>query len=253
MSSLNPSLFNSSSWWQLVRASLEADEWAVAEGGLRRLLQASPHHPQLLDLLAFTLLMQGQYRLAEILLHRAIAVGSRNFWTPHKLGDALRGLQRLDQAVQAYEQALLWGSDSPLTVRNLLQVLQMLGDAPVLERLQRFRGVGPLSWTDCLPWQQGAILAARNLGSSAMVQWLCRQGCPEPQIRCQAWCNSLASLDLVTTLEILDGCYVNDGEVFPAAAALRSRLQGLLALPLQQSEWMSGGQGGQQLGSASTS
>ncbi|WP_157910852.1 tetratricopeptide repeat protein [Vulcanococcus limneticus] len=217
------------------------------------MLQDSPHHPQILDLLAFTLLMQGQYRFAERFLHRAITAGSRNFWTPHKLGDALRGLQRLDEAVQAYEQALLWGSDSPLTVRNLLHVLQMLGDAHVLERLQRFRGVGPLSWTDCLPWQQGAILAARNLGSPAMIQWLCRHGCPEPQIRCQAWCDSLASLDLVTTLEILDGCYVDDGEVFPAAAALRSRLQGLLASPLQQSEWMSGGQGGQQLGSASTS
>lgn len=102
----------------MLRQALATRNWPVAEGALQRLLQLGGAAADQLDLLAYVLLMQGRFTDFEATLEEALAAGSRSFWTPHKLGDARRGQQRHRAAVTAYEQALAWGSDSPLTVRR---------------------------------------------------------------------------------------------------------------------------------------
>ena len=126
------------SWWTLVIRSIEAEQWPVAEGALLRMIDSHGPHPDLLDLLAYALLMQGRYLRCEAVIRQAIELGTKNFWSPHKLGDALRAQQRMTEAAAAYEQALAWGSDSPLTVRNLLEVLHRLNHRQALERLEAF-------------------------------------------------------------------------------------------------------------------
>ena len=214
-------------WPQLLRQSLEAGDWPVAEGVLRHLLDQRPGHPAHLDLLGYALFMQGRYSASEQVLRKALAAGSRQFWTPHKLGDALRAQQRQPEAIGAYEQALAWGSDSPLTVRNLLLSCAQHGDPPPLQRLAQFAGGSslPLDWLEPAPWQLGAQEACLQLGSSVLAAWLVEAGCPHLEIRRLAWRESLARLELTRLLEWL-------GPQPPDAAsqALQQRLTALLAL-----------------------
>lgn len=213
-------------WWQLARQAIEAADWPVAEGALRRLDSLSPGQPQVLDLLSYALLMQGQFSACEAVLREALAQGGCSFWTPHKLGDALRGQQRMEEAIAAYELALSWGSDSPLTARNLLQVLDGLDPARALARLEAWaQGVAnvALNWSAPPAWLAGACDAARSSIGLDLAHWLHEQGCPDPEIRRMALEAALLRLDLERSLSL-------------AAGPLGLRLRRLLgaALPLQQ-------------------
>lgn len=221
------------SWWTLVTESIEAEQWPVAEGALLRMIDSHGPHPDLLDLLAYALLMQGRYVRCEHVIRQAIELGTENFWSPHKLGDALRGQQRMNEAAAAYEQALAWGSDSPLTVRNLLEVLHRLNHHQALERLELFASsqhpspaktpqLSPADWTDPLPWQLGAIEAARNTASRQLALWLCRNGCRDPDVRRMAWQEALLTLQIATCQQFL----AQQRDV--QATALRQRLAALV-------------------------
>lgn len=207
-------------------ASIEAERWTVAEGALLRLIAQLGDQPALLDPLGYSLLRQGRYAATEAVMRRALASGGGSFWIPHKLGDALRGQQRLEEAVSAYEQALEQGSDSPLTVRNLLEVLDQLAPSSALERLQRFALRAPAAgWSPLQPWQQGAIEAAGRSPGPELAHGLSRLGCPDPAVRRRAWQEALLGLDLAQALGWLEGPQAN-----AQGAACRHRLTGLLAL-----------------------
>lgn len=214
-------------WWQRCLECLERRDWALLEGSVLRLLEVVPPQPELLDLLGHALLMQGQFQRSQEALEQALVAGSRTFWTPHKLGDAHRGLQRPAAAVAAYEQALQWGSDSPLTVRNLLEVLHAMEPGAALARLEQLGAASPAPWHWQEPpaWLAGACAAAVNVQGSLLAEWLCRHGCPEPGVRSLAWQEGLYRLELPATLELLSGSLSRREQ------ALRWRILGLLEQP----------------------
>ena len=213
-------------WWERCLAALEQKDWPLLEGSVLRLLEVVPPQPELLDLLGHALLMQGHFQRSQEALERALAAGGRNFWTPHKLGDAHRGLQRPAAAVAAYDQALAWGSDSPLTMRNLLEVLHAEAPAAALARLEQLAAATPppWSWQEPPPWLAGAIAAAVNVQGSLLAEWLCSRGCPDPGVRAVAWQERLYRLELPATLELLSG------SADPREQALERRLRDLLEL-----------------------
>jgi tetratricopeptide (TPR) repeat protein len=213
-------------WWDLAMASLQAEQWSVAEGALLRLIAELGDQPALLDPLGYSLLCQGRYAATEAVMRRALALGAGSFWINHKLGDALRGQQRLEEAVEAYEQALAQGSDSPITVRNLLEVLDQLDPARAMERLACFPLHAPgEGWSPLAPWQQGAMEAAVRSPGSELAHGLCRLSCPDPAVRRRAWQEELQGLRLREALGWLDGTQAD-----PQAAAVRQRLAALIAL-----------------------
>ncbi|MCP9917493.1 hypothetical protein [Cyanobium sp. ATX 6F1] len=214
-------------WWEQARAALAEQDWPLLEGSLLRILEVSPGQAELLDLLGHALLMQGQFTRCREVLEQALAAGSTSFWTPHKLGDAHRGLQRPAAAIPAYEQALQWGSDSPITVRNLLEVLHGDGAIKALGRLERLAAEAPQpwSWQEPAPWLQGAMDAATRVQGTALAEWLCVRGCPDPAVRAVVWQESLHRLDLPATLELLGGSSL------PLERALNARIEALLQGP----------------------
>jgi tetratricopeptide (TPR) repeat protein len=214
-------------WWEQARSALAEQNWPLLEGTLLRLLEAVPGQPELLDLLGHALLMQGEYARCRDVLDQALHQGSTNFWTPHKLGDAHRGLQRAAAAIPAYEQALLWGSDSPITVRNLLEVLHGEAVASAIERLGRFAAEAPppWNWSQPPPWLRGACDASTRVHGSALAEWLCLRGCPDSAVRAVVWQESLHRLELSATLQLLAG---SSGDL---ERALAQRIEALLQMP----------------------
>lgn len=174
-------------WWEQVQAAYQAQDWPLLEGSLRRLLQLVEPQASLWDLLGHALLQQGRSQAAIEALQRALDLGSSHFWTPHKLGDARRGLQQPQAAVEAYELALQWGSDSPLTPRNLLEVLHLIDPQLALQRLMDFAAaavaVDALPWDQPPPWLRGAMAAALLVQGSELAQWLCSHGCRQADVR----------------------------------------------------------------------
>jgi len=204
----------SQSWWQVIQESLQAQNWPVAEGALRRLLEVNPDHLELLDLLGYSLLMQARYSESELYLRKALENPSHNFWTPHKLGDALRGLQRMDEAVYFYEQALLKGSDSSLTIRNLLQVLDALNTESALKRLEQ------LATKKRKGFEEGAIEAALASSSPELAVLVCKLGSSNEAVRAKAYTQALSELNLTSLQNLLIG--MND----QFSCAVRQRLKG---------------------------
>ena len=90
------------------------------------------------DTLAYVLLMQGDYRGCMAVLLPRREDPARTFWLQHKLGDAHRGLNQFSEAEACYRHSLADGSDSPLTCRNLLQVLDGLDPDRAVAELQRW-------------------------------------------------------------------------------------------------------------------
>jgi tetratricopeptide (TPR) repeat protein len=213
---------NVQGWWDFTREALQTEQWLVAEGALRRLLELAPANSELLDLLSHTLLMQGRYNEAESMLLLILRQGGRNFWTPHKLGDALRGQHRLSEAVEAYEQALIMGSNSPLTPRNLLQVLDQLNAAMAIERLERWHQQAEFCQAaEPAPWQIGACDAALLSAGPELANWLISKGYDNPKIRSMAIRDAAANLDIETSLALAQS----------AEGFLKCRLIKLLQLP----------------------
>lgn len=200
-------------WWELAKQAVECCDWPTAEGALKRLDSLAPGQAQVLDLLGYVLLMQGQFVACEGILRQALAMGRSSFWTPHKLGDALRGQQRMDEAVAAYEMALLWGSDSPLTTRNLLQVLDGLDPGRAVSKLEEWASAGQPDrladrqwlWSERPPWLLGACEAAISSGGPELAAWLQAQGCPDPAIRRLAMEAAIVQLDLDQALQLAQG------------------------------------------------
>jgi len=201
----------SQSWWQVIQESLQAQNWPLAEGALRRLLETNPDHLEILDLLGYSLLMQGCYLESELLLRRALEKSTKNFWTPHKLGDALRGQQRMDEAVKYYEQALDWGSNSVLTVRNLLQVLDGINVDSALKRLNRLVSEGNIAW------EEGAIEAALASSSPELAVLVCTLGSNNVAVRAKAYTQALSELNLKGLKELL----TSGGDNFSCALTQR--------------------------------
>jgi tetratricopeptide (TPR) repeat protein len=225
---------NATEWWNVTCAAIHAERWPVAEGALLRLMECHGPHPEILDLLGYALLMQGHFIRCEEVIRRAIALGTSNFWTPHKLGDALRGQQRFREAVEAYEKALAWGSDSHLTVRNLLEVLYSMDRGQALSRLETFAtsaidqgsepGVrSPLDWHHPLPWQQGAMAAVLNTAGSELAMFLIAHGCLDPSIQRLAWQEMLLTCQLTSISGFL---VAHDDRQLQAVSDRLSRLLG---------------------------
>jgi hypothetical protein len=210
--------------WEQARACLAAANWPELEGCLLRLLEEEPGRCDLLDLLGHALLMQGRFARCKEVLEETLVQGGTSFWTPHKLGDAHRGLQHVSAAIAAYEQALQWGSDSPLTVRNLLEVLHGEDPSLAIARLHRFAAADPApwGWQEPPPWLGGAIQAACRVHGTAVAAWLCEHGCPAEEVRAVVWQEQLHNLELPAALQLLEA-----GEQ-PRERALAARVRRLL-------------------------
>ena len=158
-------------------AALEGGDWPEAEGWL---LQARAElgaaDLAVADALAYALLMQGDYRGCALALEPVLEHPGRSFWIWHKQGDALRGLHQLPAAAAAYRRALAEGSTSPITARNLLQVLHELGPEQSLAELERWPQ--PLATALLEGVQQAAALTA-GLELAAWLQW---QGLATPAL-----------------------------------------------------------------------
>lgn len=213
------------------RRALGAEDWPTATMALRQLQQRHPQHPEVLDLLGFSLVMGGAPAEALPVLHGALEAGGRSPWIPHKLGDAHRALQQAEAAAEWFETALAWGSDSPLTARNLLEVLQTLAPERASERLERFAAAEPIDWTAPPLWLQGAEAAAVRVVGSDLAGWLCERGCPAAAVRALVWQDHLARLDGDGALALLRR------QPQPGEQALRQRLERLL----EGGEGMTGG------------
>ena len=131
--------------WAEVQKALHDSAWDEAEGLLRRFIQLFPDSPvEVWDVLAYALLMQGDYSACLMILKPWSCHPSRSYWLNHKLGDAFRGLNQLEEAVAAYQLSLADGSNSPLTIRNLLQVLDALLPQRALAQLAEWQAKGTL-------------------------------------------------------------------------------------------------------------
>ncbi len=145
--------------WGEIQKALQDSAWAQAEGLLRRMVQLVPNAPvDVWDVLAYALLMQGDYAACLVVLRPWSSDATRSFWVNHKLGDALRGLNQWDEAVNAYRMSLADGSDTPLTVRNLLQVLDALSPQRAVSQLSQWQSAGPLQAFVLEGTQEAAML-----------------------------------------------------------------------------------------------
>jgi tetratricopeptide (TPR) repeat protein len=168
-------------FWGEIQKALQDSAWAQAEGLLRRMLQLVPNAPvDVWDVLAYALLMQGDYAACLVVLRPWSSDATRSFWVNHKLGDALRGLNQWDEAVDAYEMSLADGSDTPLTVRNLLQVLDALSPQRAVAQLSQWQSDGPLQAFVLEGVQEAAVLVpglelAEALFASGDADAACRR------------------------------------------------------------------------------
>ena len=146
--------------WASIHQAVNDCAWDAAEGLLRRFLQLVPAASiGVWDTLAYVLLMQGDYHGCMGVLLPRQADSDRSFWLQHKLGDAHRGLNQLPEAVACYRRSLAEGSDSPLTCRNLLQVLDGQDPDLAVAELQQWAQAdetpSPAAWEGA---RQAAVL-----------------------------------------------------------------------------------------------
>ena len=83
---MEPVMEPASSWSEVLRQALAANDWLVAEGALRRLLLLGAASAEQLDLLAYVLLMQGRFADCEDTLEQALAAGSRSHERSQTMG-----------------------------------------------------------------------------------------------------------------------------------------------------------------------
>lgn len=161
----------SSRYYQRAFAALESADWSVAEGLLLQArVELGPEELPVADALAYALLMQGDYRGCAQALLPVLEHPDRSFWIWHKYADALRGLHQLPTAAEAYRRALAEGSSSPLTARNLLQVLHEQGPQLALAELE--------GWPEPMaaPLVDGAQQAAALTAGLELAAWLQERG-----------------------------------------------------------------------------
>lgn len=184
-----------------VHPLLTAKDWQAAEGLLLRLRQT--HRARLMlqidALLGYTLSMQAAHEEAWLVLEPLLQHPQRTFWVAHLAADCQRGLGELKRAVSLYQQALDDGSDSPLTVRNLVQVLLQLDPQLALRQLRQWQHEGGL---------QGGVLEGIQQALDALVtpeldHWLDQQGLAGPLQQRRLLQSALRQLDLEQVRERL--------------------------------------------------
>ena len=208
------------------RAAYEAiqeEDWEAAEGLLRRLIQLNPSvGVEVWDHLGFTLLMQGDYLGCLEILKPFASHPQRSFWVQHKLGDAFRGLNKLDDAVRCYRLSLQEGSDSPLSFRNLLQVLDRQDPQLALGELQRWRqlstGMPDAAW-------DGARQAALLVPGPALVQTLQSWGLADGDCRQRLLKAACYDLDLDQVCHLLQQAAAQPAGLSAWELSLQERLK----------------------------
>jgi hypothetical protein len=187
--------------YRQVHQLLTANDWQAAEGLLLRLRQT--HSARLMlqvdALLGYTLSMQAAHDEAWLVLEPLLQHPQRTFWVAHLAADCQRGLGEWKRAVSLYHQALDDGSDSPLTVRNLVQVLLQLDPQLALRQLRQWQHEGGL---------QGAVLEGTQQALDAVVtpeldRWLDQQGLAGPLQQRRLLRSDLRQLDLEQVRERL--------------------------------------------------
>lgn len=104
-----------------------AGQLKEAERLYRQILQENPQHADTLHLLGVLSLQGGRNDVAVDFITKAIAENDRVPSFYNNLGNALKGLGRLQQAALSYEKALALRADSPDALYNLAVTQQELG------------------------------------------------------------------------------------------------------------------------------
>lgn len=181
--------------WRQALELLEAADWAAAEGRLLHLRQElGAQQPAVADALAYALLMQGDFEGCAAALQPVLDHPQRSFWVAHKYADALRGLHATEAAVQYYRQALDEGSTSPLTARNLLEVLHELEPQRALDELSSW----PLPLSSAR--QEGAVAAAERVSGLELAAWLQQRGIATTSLQRRLIEEHLLQLSEITSL-----------------------------------------------------
>ena len=209
--------------WGVAYQAIQEADWQAAEGLLRRCVQLNPEAPvDVWDNLGFTLLMQGDYLGCLQILKPYARHPQRSFWVQHKLGDAYRGLNQLEDAVRCYRLCLQEGSDSPLSFRNLLQVLDRQDPQLALDELQRWRqratGMPAAAW-------EGARQAALLVPGPALVQALQHWGLADGACRQRLLKAACYRLDLDQVRCLLAQAAAQPTGLTPWEQALQERLE----------------------------
>jgi hypothetical protein len=217
--------------WREVNKAITDRAWPEAEGLLLRYLQILPQGPfEVWDVLAYVDLMQGNYRRCLEALQPWADHPSRNFWVQHKLGDAQRGLNQLAAAEQHYRQSLVDGSDSPLTIRNLLQVLDGLDPGRAVREVQQWQAdaaapPSPAAW-------EGARQAAVLVPGLALAEQLRRCGQADAACRRRLLDDAAYRLDLFRLAALLQEASASAAGLSAWEGALQQRLRRLQLWPL---------------------
>ena len=210
--------------WASVQEAVADSAWDVAEGLLRRFLDLVPASPVAVwDTLAYALLMQGEYGACVAALLPWQDDPERSFWLEHKLGDAYRGLNQLLEAERWYRRSLAAGSDSPLTCRNLLQVLDGLDPARAVAEVRGWgqgQGPSPGAWA-------GAREAAALVPGLDLAAALWQLGQADAPCRQRLLEEACYGLDLARVRALLQAAARSNGGLSPWEWALLERLQGL--------------------------
>lgn len=159
----------SSKIWLKACRCLEENKWEGAEGFLLRLWQIEGEASwQLRDALGYSLLRQGEYVLCEKILRPALKADGRSFWVSHKIADALRGQGYIEEAASMYKQSEAEGSNSPITARNLLQVLYKIKASKAIKQLNIWKA------TKSTPkeYWQGCCEASMLVAGNEIAEWL---------------------------------------------------------------------------------
>lgn len=209
--------------WASLHEAIADCAWEAAEGLLRRFLQLVPESPlEVWDTLAYVLLMQGDYSACLSLLEPRRGDPARSFWLEHKLGDAHRGLNQLQSAVHCYRRSLEDGSDSPLTCRNLLQVLDGMEPSLAVLEVQAWQEAGQAPSAGA--WE-GARLAAALVPGLTLAQQLWQAGEVDAACRRRLLEEACYELEHQRVLALLAAAKTSANGLSDWEQALQQRLQ----------------------------
>lgn len=215
--------------WKQIQEALNDSQWEQAEGMLRRFLQIVPQTTvEVWDVLAYALLMQGDYSACLKVLKPWESDPSRSFWVNHKLGDAYRGLNQLEEAVVAYQRSLVDGSDTPLTVRNLLQVMDAQSPQRAIQQLRQWQQAGQLEAF----MRKGAQQAASLVPGLELADALFNTGEADGECRRRLLEAACYALDWQRCADLLEASKTSKHGLTSWEQQLNQRLDQLSVLPL---------------------
>jgi len=187
--------------WAYACQCIETKKWEEAEGLLLRIWQINSEASWLLrDALGYSLLRQGEYVLCEQILRPALKAKERSYWVSHKIADALRGQGYIEEAAEMYKQSESEGSDSPITAKNLIQVLYKLNASRAIEQLNTWKA----KETTPIEFWQGSCEASILVGGNEIAEWLWENGFSDHQCREKLIKFYCYKLEIHKCLEIID-------------------------------------------------